>query len=147
RMPRLPHRRPEPGAHEFLRWHLGALHVEDHRMPRPDAAREVAGEEHQQLIAEHDAALLVYGADAVAVAVERDAELGLLADDCGPQVAQVLEHGGIGMVIRKRAVRFAEQRHTSAPSWRSVSAATRLETPLPQSTPTLTGRGSGPLRW
>src|SRR2546425_8634484 len=93
------------------REHRGALHVEDHRMPRPHAAREVAGEEHQQLIAEHDAALLVYGADAVAVAVERDAELGLLADDCGPQVAQVLEHGGIGMVIRKRAVRFAEQRH------------------------------------
>src|SRR2546425_9133216 len=54
------------------REHRGALHVEDHRMPRPHAAREVAGEEHQQLIAEHDAALLVYGADAVAVAVERD---------------------------------------------------------------------------
>src|SRR3989449_8168258 len=125
-MPRLPHRRPEPGAHEFLREHRGALHVEDHRMPRPHAAREVAGEEHQQLIAEHDAALLVYGADAVAVAVERDAELGLLADDCGPQVAQVLEHGGIGMVIRKRAVRFAEQRHDFGAELAEDRKSTRL---------------------
>jgi len=41
-------------------------------MARTHATRQVAAEQHQQLIAEHGATLLVHRADAIAVAVEGD---------------------------------------------------------------------------
>src|SRR6266480_5654700 len=49
--------------------------------------------------------------DPVAVAVERDAQLGVLATHRGLQVVEILGHGGIGVVIGERPVRLAEQRY------------------------------------
>src|SRR4029077_6413777 len=87
-----------------------ALHVEDHRLPRPHAAGQVAAEQHQQLVAEHGATLLVHRADAIAVAVEGDPQLRLVAADGRLQIAKILDHGGIGMMVGERAVGLTEQR-------------------------------------
>ena len=80
-------------------------------MARAHPADEVSPEQHQQLVAEYDAPRLIHGADAIAVTVERDPQLGARAADGGLEVAQVLEHRGVGVVVREAAVGLAEQRH------------------------------------
>jgi hypothetical protein len=65
------------------------------------ARQHVAGEDHQQLVPEQDVALAIHHADAVAVAVEGDAEVGLLARHLGDELLQVLRHRGIGVVGRE----------------------------------------------
>src|SRR5207302_1323375 len=79
--------------------HSRARHVEDHRVARTHAARQVAAEQHEQLIAEHGATPIVYRADAVAVAVEGDPQLAAIAADGRLQVAQVLQRRRIRMMI------------------------------------------------
>src|SRR6266699_3526737 len=70
----------------------------------------IAAEQHEQLVAEHGATLLIHGTNAVAVAVEGDTEFSLFATHGRLQVAQILHHGGIGVMVRERAVGLAEQR-------------------------------------
>ena len=111
RVARLPHQGHEAGALQHLRQHLGALDVEDDRLAGAEAPRQIAAEQHEQLVAEHRLASLVHRPDAVAVAVERDAELGVLLHDGGLQVLQVLEHRGVGVMVRERPVRLGEQRY------------------------------------
>ena len=79
-------------------------------VPGPEAAHRVAAQDDQQLVAEDDLAGLVDRADPVGVAVERDAQLGPGAPHLGLQVAQVLGHRGIGMVVGEGPVRLAEER-------------------------------------
>ena len=106
----LPHLRPGTRLDERLRQHLGALHVEHHRRAGAEAAHRVAAVEHEELVAEEDLARLVHRADAVGVAIERDAELGAVPPHLGLQVAQVLGDGRVGMMVREGAVRLAEER-------------------------------------
>ena len=110
-MTRLPHHRLESGLLEHLRQHFGAFHIEDDGFPLPEAAHEIATEQDEQLIAEHRLPALIYRANAVAVAIEGDAELGLVLLHGCLEVVEVLEHRGIGMVMRKRPVGLREQRH------------------------------------
>src|SRR5207247_1703803 len=86
---RLPHHGLEPGALELPRQDLRALHVEDDASPAPAAAGEIAAQQHQELVTEQSPPPLVDRADPVAVAVERDPELGALAPHRRLQVAQV----------------------------------------------------------
>ena len=65
-----------PAVCERRRQHLGALHVEDHRRARAEAAHGVAAEDDEELVAPDDLAGLVHRADPVGVAVEGDAQLG-----------------------------------------------------------------------
>ena len=110
---RLPHHRLESGLLEHLRQHFGAFHIEDDGFPLPQAAHEIATEQDEQLIAEHRLPALIDRANAVAVAIEGDAELRLLLLHGRLEVVEVLEHRGIGMVMRKRPVGLREQRHNA----------------------------------
>ena len=66
------------------------------------------GEDHQQLVAPDHAALAVDRADAVAVAVEGDAEVELLARNERLEVGEILLDGRIGVVVGESAVDLAE---------------------------------------
>ena len=55
---------------------LRALHVEDDRLSRARALEHVARVEDQDPVAPDDVAVVVDDADAIGVAVERDADLG-----------------------------------------------------------------------
>ena len=131
-----------PAFVERLGQHLRALDVEDDRRAAAESLHRVAAEDDQELVAVDDLAGLVHRADPVGVSVERDAELGAGPAHRGLKVPQILRDGGIGMVIGKASVRFAEQRRHFGAEAASVSTAIRLPTPLPQSTTTWTGRSS-----
>ena len=66
--------------------------------------QHVARPQHQELVAPQDAALAVDRADAVAVAVEGDAEIAAALLHLGHELHEVLRHGRIGMVRREGAV-------------------------------------------
>ncbi len=109
RVPRLPH----DGLPAVLR-DVGverrrALHLAEHLGARV-LAQHAAREEDQQLVAPHDVAVLVDGAEAIPVAVPRDPDVG--PDRLHPRLErlQVLGHGRIGVVVRERPVDVAEQR-------------------------------------
>src|SRR6185437_306735 len=75
--------------------------------PRLD---DVAGEEHHELIAPQDAALAIDDADAVAVAVEGDAEIAAMRRHRRLELHEVLRLGRIRMMSREIAVdRLVEQ--------------------------------------
>ncbi len=98
---------------------------------------DVAGENDQQLVAPEDAPLAVHDADAVGVAVQADAQVGAGLLHLGDQVLQVLDHGGVGMVVGEAPVHVADRvRMTSAPSRRYSSGAVMPPVPLPPSTTT-----------
>ena len=69
---------------------------------------DVAGVNDQQLVAPEDAPPAVDDADAVGVAVQADAQVGPGLLHLGDQVLQVLDHGGVGMVVGEAAVHVAE---------------------------------------
>jgi hypothetical protein len=73
-------------------------------MVAPVGLQHVARPQDQQLVAPQDAALAVDRADAVAVAVEGDAEVAALLLHLGLQLLEVLGHRRIGMVRREGAV-------------------------------------------
>ena len=91
-------------------WQLaGALHVvHDHRARV--AFQHVGGEQHQQAVGEDDLAFLGHHAQAVAVAIEGQAQVGIEALDRLDQVLEVVRLAGIGMVVGEGAVDLAEQR-------------------------------------
>src|SRR5207245_2235788 len=107
----LPHRGHEARPRELARQHFRALHVEDHGVARTHAARQVATEQHEQLIAEHGATPLVHRADAVSGSVEGDPQLAALAAAGRLQVAQVLQRRRVRVMIGERTVGLAEQRN------------------------------------
>ena len=93
---------------------LRALDVEDDLGAR-HARQHVAGQQREQLVAVDDAPVAVHRADAIGVAVEADAEVGLLALHRRLQVHQQRGHGGIRQVIREASVRLGEQRNHAVP--------------------------------
>ncbi len=79
------------------------------------AREHVGGEEHELPIRVDDAAVAGHHAEAVAVAVEREAELVIGRREAGDQVLQVFRLRRVGMVIRERAVDGAEKLGHFAP--------------------------------
>ena len=75
RMPGLPHDRLAAEARDLVVQRLARLDVGDDRRAR-DGAAAPRREDLQQLVAAHDPALAVDHADPIAIAVERDADLG-----------------------------------------------------------------------
>ena len=84
----LPHHGLEARPLELLRQHVRALYIEDDREACANPARQVAREQHQELVAEYGIPAFVHHADPVAVAVEPDSQLGLFPHDRGLQVAR-----------------------------------------------------------
>src|SRR5512134_4095523 len=110
RMARLPHDRLRTGRFQGLREEFRAFDVEDYRSPGAEPPHRVPTEDHEQLVPEDYIAVLVHRPDPVGVAVESDAELRTGAAHRGLQITKVLWYGGVGMVVRKGAVGFAEER-------------------------------------
>src|SRR5215207_9565097 len=108
-MPSLPHERLATCLLDFFRKRLRALHIEDDRLTLPRSLQNIAGIDDQKLVAPDDGAIFIHHSNAVSVAVERDAKLGVSLFDGFEKVTQVCRNGGIRMVIRKRSVAFAEK--------------------------------------
>ena len=86
--------------------------------------------------------LIVHRADAVGIAVERDAQVGCLLDHFGHQRLQIRRHSGVGMMIRKTAVHLKEhfsRIHVQPPQ--ESGPITGPPVPLPASTTTRMRRG------
>ena len=83
------------------------FHVEDDFGARV-ARQHVVGEQHQLAVGENDGAVLHHHAQAVAVAVEGQAEFGVAGFQARDQVGEVLRLRGVGVVIGEIAVDLAE---------------------------------------
>ena len=85
--------------------------------------QHVARQDRSELVAPQDAALAVDHADAVAVAVEGDAEIAACScDHLGDQLLQVLRHRRVGMVVREGAVDVARYSTICSPGSLAASA-------------------------
>nr|GEU28095.1 hypothetical protein [Tanacetum cinerariifolium] len=73
------------------------------------ARQDIGREQHHLAVRINDLAILGHQAQAVAVAVEGQADLGVGFLQAADQVLQVFRMGRIGVVIGERAVHFAEQ--------------------------------------
>ena len=104
-----PHGGPGAGPLQRLHERVGALDVEDHLLALAEAPHDVLAQECQDLVAEQHRSGLVHRPDAVPVAIERDAQIGVHVSDARLQVAQVGQHGRVGVVVREGAVRLAVQ--------------------------------------
>ena len=87
------------------------------------ARQHVVGEQHQLAVGEDDAAVLGDHAQAVAVAVEGEAQFRVRGLEPGDQVLQIVRHGGVGMVVGEGAVHLAEHffdlaAHAAIEFWR-----------------------------
>ncbi len=107
-MPGAPHDRP-PAVLTHVRSDVAAaLHVMDD-LGTGVARQHVAREQHQLPVGPDDVAALRDDAEAVAVAVEGQADFGIAVAQAADQVLQVVGIGRVGMMIREMAVDLAEQ--------------------------------------
>ena len=141
RMAGLPHQRLAAGG----RGSAGArccVHLTSNRIGRARVAlQHVAREQHQLAVGIDDLAVLGDDAEPVAVAVEREAELGVAGCDRGDQVGEVLRLARVGMVIagsRRRPREYSSI--TLQPSARRIAGAEAPAMPLPESTAIFIGR-------
>ncbi len=86
----------------------GALHVVQYLFARM-AGQHVGREQHHLAVRVDDLAILGNHAQAVAVAIEGDADFSVALLQAADQVLQVFRMGRIRMVIRESAVHFTEQ--------------------------------------
>ena len=99
----LPHHRLAAGGADERRELLRALDVEQDRRAAV-ALEHVAREEHQLAVGIDDRAVFRDDAEPVAVAVEREADLGVAELHDTDQLGEVLGLARIGMVVREVAV-------------------------------------------
>ena len=95
---------------ELVVHRLRALHLADELRARDLGQHSLAEQDHQ-LIAPQDPAGGVDRADAIGVAVERDAELGTQRLHGHDQIGEVLGLRWVGMVVWEAAVEVAVERH------------------------------------
>ncbi|MCY1519386.1 hypothetical protein D9M68_541360 [compost metagenome] len=107
-MARFPHERHAAGRFDRQADVAAALHVVDDGGARI-AFQHVAGEQHQLAVRPDDLAGLRDHAQAVAVAVERQAQFAVGLGHALDQVLQVLGFGGVRVVVGEGAVHVAEQ--------------------------------------
>ena len=87
----------------------GAFDVVDDGAAR-HARQHIGGEQHQLAIREDDLAVLGHHAEAVAVAVEGDADFGVGFLERLDHIGQVFRLGRIGVMVREIAIDFAVER-------------------------------------
>ena len=105
-----PHQRHAAGPGNLVIERLAGLHIGDDRRPRPFGKHGARQHDHQ-LVTPQDAALPVDHADPVAIAIQRDAEVGLVLGHRLHQLFQIFRHGRVGMMIRESAVHLDIQQH------------------------------------
>ena len=102
--------------------------------------QERLGEQRRDEVAGDELAAAVDEEAAVGVAVPGDADVGLLPDDFGGDVAPVLLDERVGLVVRERAVdRRSRAWSSGRAADRTACGATRPAMPLPASRTTLNG--------
>src|SRR5512139_3215734 len=69
--------------------------------------QDLAGKDNEKAVAEDHPTLLVDDADAVTVAVVGDSDIEPLAPDKGGEIAEIFQHRGVRLMVRKGPVRFA----------------------------------------
>src|SRR6266481_6451920 len=110
RVARLPHDGDSACLLNRLRQCLGCLHVENDCLALPRARQYVARIDDQDVVPPDYLAGVVDHADAVRVAIERNADVGVVLFHGGDQILDVFWDSGIRVVIRKRAVALAVQK-------------------------------------
>ena len=100
---RLPHLGPPAGLGHGVEQRLTRLHIGDHACARP-LGEQVAREQDEQLVRPEHFPFAVHSAQAVAVAVERKAEVEALATHQIDELDQVFRHGRVRMVRGKGPV-------------------------------------------
>ena len=108
-----PHQRPAAEPRDLVEENLARLDIGDDGAPRM-GGEHVGGEQDHELVAPQNPPPSVHHADAVAVAIERDAEVATLAPHRLLKLDQVLGHRGIGVVGRERAVDLLVQHDVAA---------------------------------
>ena len=103
-----PHFGLAAGAGDFVEQDLAGLDVGDD-LRAGVVLQHVAGEDNQELVAEHHGAAVIDHADAVGVAVEGDAEVGFLFRDFRDEGFEVFRDGGVGVMVGEFAVDFGKQ--------------------------------------
>ncbi len=141
RMPGVPHRRPAAVLTNPRREQARALDVEDD-LAAGIVREHVLREQHDLPIRVNDLAILGDHPQAIAIAVECEPDLRIGLAQAANQILQVLRMRRIRMVIRKRAVDFAEQLDDLATQAPIKLGATAPATPLPQSIAIFIGRAS-----
>ncbi|ABA49073.1 hypothetical protein BURPS1710b_3142 [Burkholderia pseudomallei 1710b] len=136
RVARLPHQRLAALLAHPLREIARALHVVDDLRARV-ARQHFLGEQHQLAVRIDDLAVLRDDAEAVAVAVEREADLGIGRLQLRDHVLQVLRVRRVRVVVREVAVdvgeeldEFAAERLEQARRERARDAVARIDDEL-----------------
>ncbi len=97
------HHRPAAELRDAVEQHATGLHVGDDR-GTGIARQKFGGQHRQELVAPQNPSPAVDGADAVAVAVEGDAQVGALFGDRLPELRQVRRDRRVGMMRGETAV-------------------------------------------
>src|SRR5688572_4123907 len=87
---------------------LRAFYFSDDRRARPFRQDRTRKQDHQ-LIAPNNSPRFINNADAVAVAIECDADVSVVFTYGVDQVYQVVGHGRVRMMVRKTWIRFDEK--------------------------------------
>src|SRR6266699_3563163 len=110
RVSRLPHDGDSACVLDGFRQCLGCLHVENDYLALPRARQHVARIHDQDVVPPNYLAGVVDHTDAVRVAIERNADVGVVLFHGGDEILDVFRDSRIRVVIRKRAVALAEQK-------------------------------------
>src|SRR6266550_5230572 len=108
-MPGLPHDRYPTCLLHRLRQRLRSLDVENDRLALARPRQNIARVDNEEIIAPDYLARVVDDADAVRVAVEGDADVGLILLHGGDEGLDVLWNSRIGVVIRECSVALTEK--------------------------------------
>ena len=117
----LPHQRVATQLGDLVEQRLAGLHVGDDRGAGV-VLQHVGGVDRHELVAPHHAAQMVDGADAVAVAVEADADVAAVLRHRLLQVDEVLLDRRVRMVVGEVAVDLVEQQDVPAGQLRGQAA-------------------------
>ena len=104
-MPGLPHHGRPAACRHFIEQGTARLHIGNHRRPRC-SLEQIAGIDHQKLIAPDHPALPVHRANPVAIAIKSDPEIKALVRHQRLEVSQIGFDRRIGVVVGEIAIHF-----------------------------------------
>ena len=102
--------------------------------------REIARQQHADLVRENFLARIVDNAAAVTVAVEAKSDIGPVLEHRLAHSKQHMQVFGIGIIFREVAIEFVSSGITSRPIGSSASGANAPAVPLPQAATTFSLR-------
>jgi len=107
-MARPPHERRATGLLHLVEQNLAGLHVGDDGATRM-VLEHITREQHEDLVAPENLALVIDHADTIRVTVEGDAQIGLVLPYGSDDLFKVLGDGGVRVMRREIPVDFIIQ--------------------------------------